>query len=142
MKRCLSLLMALLLLLPGCGTKPKEDVTTGQDAETIARVMLAFLSENEEADALTWYREPDDVNGYVKDYYKLEDLDLLDGAVVRMEGARAFELSVLQVEETDVETVTAALQEYLLDRRGTSPVTSLTRRSWWTTPSCLPRAGG
>ena len=41
-----------------------------------------------------------------------------DGAVVRIEGARAFELAVLRVDEQSVETVTAALQEYLLDRKG------------------------
>lgn len=119
MKRYLSLLLALILLLPGCGKKPpEEDSTTAQDAQTIARVMLAFLDENQEADALTWYREPDDVDSYAKDCYGLEDTNLLDGAVARMEGARAFELAVLQTDEKDVETVTQALQEYLPDRKG------------------------
>ena len=51
MKRTLSLLLALILLLPGCGKK--EDVTTGQDAGTIARVILAYLDESRDADALT-----------------------------------------------------------------------------------------
>lgn len=118
MKRYLSLLLALVLLLPGCGSKPEEDSTTTQDAETIARVMLAFLNENEEADTLTWYRELSDVEGYVSDCYKLEDVPLLDGAVARLEGARAFELAVLQVDEKDMEAVTDALQQYLLSRRG------------------------
>lgn len=118
MKKCLSLLLALLLLLPGCAAKPKEDATTTQDAETIARVMLAFLDENEEADDLTWYREPSDVEGYVRDCYKLEDVPWADGAVARMEGARAFELAVLRVDERNVETAAEALQAYLLSRRG------------------------
>lgn len=117
MKKYLSLLLALLLLLPGCGTKPQEeDSTTAQDAETILRVMLAGRVEQD--DTLAWYREPSEVEGYVKDYYKLADLALLDGAVVRIEGARAFELAVLQVNEADVETVTEALQQYLLNRQG------------------------
>lgn len=118
MKRYLSLLLALVLLLPGCGSKPEEDSTTTQDAETIARVMLAFLNENEEADTLIWYRELSDVEGYVTDCYKLEDVPLLDGAVARLEGARAFELAVLQVDEQNIEAVTDALQQYLLSRRG------------------------
>ena len=102
--------------MPGCAKK--EDVTTSQDAETIIRVILAYLDESQEADALTWYLEPSDVDSYIKDYYKLEDVPWADGAIVRIEGARAFELAVLRVDEQSVETVTAALQEYLLDRKG------------------------
>lgn len=116
MKRTLSLLVALVLLLPGCAKK--EDATTAQDAETILRVMLAGRVESQESDSLTWYLEPSDVGSYIKDYYKLEDLSWTDGAVVRLEGARAFELAVLQVDEGNVETVTEALQQYLLDRQG------------------------
>lgn len=116
MKKYISLLLALILLLPGCGTK--EDAATAQDAETILQVMLAGRVENRQSDSLTWYLEPGDVDGYLKDRYKLEDLSWADGAVVRMEGAQAFELAVLKVEERDVETVTQALQEYLLDRQG------------------------
>ena len=118
MKRTLSLLLLLVLPLSGCGNKTGESLATGQDAETIVRVVLASLDENEETDALTWYLEPGDVGGYVTDYYKLEDLNWLDGAVVRMEGARAFEVAVLLVDKWDVETVTEALQQYLLDRKG------------------------
>ena len=118
MKRYLSLLLALVLLLPGCGSTSEEDSTTAQDAETIARVMLAFLDENEEAGALTWYRELSDVEDYITDCCKLKDVPLLDGAVARMEGARAFELAVLQVDEQDIEAVTDALQQYLLSRKG------------------------
>lgn len=116
MKRYLSLLLALVLLLSGCVRQ--ADTTTAQDAETILRVMLAGREESQEIDSLTWYLESGDVENYVKDYYKLEDLACTDGAVVRMEGARAFELAVLRVDEEDVEAVTQALQEYLLDRQG------------------------
>lgn len=133
MKKYLFLLLALVLLLPGCGgAQPPEDTSggqsserigqnveiTGQDAETIARVMLAYLDGNEDLSALTWYVEPSDVEGYIQGFYKLEDIPPLDGAIARVEGARAFELAVLQVDEGNVEAVTAALQEYLMNRRG------------------------
>lgn len=116
MKKYLSMLLLLVLLLPGCAGK--EDSATGQNAETILRIMLGDLSEGGETNALFWYLESSDVDGYLKDYYKLEEGNWLDGAVVRMEGARAFELAVLFVDERDVETVTEALQEYLLKRKG------------------------
>ena len=116
MKKYLSLLLVLALLLPGCGKKDKG--ATGQDAETIAKVMLDSLAEHQEADDLTWYLEPGDVDSYITDYYKLEDLNWLDGAIVRMEGSRAFELAVLFLDEWDVEGAVGALQEYLLDRKG------------------------
>ena len=115
MKKYLSLLLVLALLLPGCGKKDKG--TTGQDAETIAKVMLDSLAEHQEADDLTWYLEPGDVDSYITDYYKLEGLNWLDGAIVRMEGSRAFELAVLFLDEWDVEGAVGALQEYLLDRK-------------------------
>lgn len=119
MKRILSLLLALVLLLPGCGKKEDEkDNTTDQDAETILRVMLAGQAESSETDALTWYLEPSDVEDYIRDYYQLEDVPWADGAIVRMEGARAFELAVLRVDEQNVERVTEALQQYLLNRQG------------------------
>ena len=115
MKKYLSLLLVLVLLLSGCGKKDKG--ATGQDAETIAKVMLDSLAEHQEADDLTWYLEPGDVDSYITDYYKLEDLNWLDGAIVRMEGSRAFELAVLFLDEWDVEGAVGALQEYLLDRK-------------------------
>ena len=68
MKKYLSLLLVLAFLLPGCANKPSEaDRTTGQDAETIVQVVLAFLAENKEADAITWYLEPGDVSSYISD---------------------------------------------------------------------------
>lgn len=117
MRRYFTLLLALLLLLPGCSAKPKEDATTAQDAGTILRIMLAGRPESKEDDSLIWYLEPADVESYIKDYYKMEDVPCTDGAIVRMEGAHAFELAVLQVDEQDVETVVAALQEYLTARQ-------------------------
>ena len=116
MRRTLSLLLALVLLLPGCGKK--RDNTTGQDAETIARVMLGDLAEWSERDAFTWYLEQSDVDGYLTDFYGMEDVSCQDGAIVRMEGARAFEVAVLQLDKRDVDRTAEALRQYLLDRRG------------------------
>ena len=103
------------VLLSGCGKQ--EDNTTAQNTYNIARVMLASLDEHEEADTLTWYREPEEVGGYLADIYQMEDIPWLDGTIVRMEGARAFELAVLFVNEEDTGTVTEAMQEYLTNRR-------------------------
>ena len=113
-KTLLALGLAVLLLLSGCGKK--EDSTTGQDAGTILRVMLGALEEREEKDALLWYLEPEEVEGCLRDFYRLEGLELLDGAVLRMEGARAFELAVLRTDGG--EAVAEALQDHLLDRQG------------------------
>ena len=88
MKKIISLLLALVLLLSGCGKQ--EDNTTAQNTYNIARVMLASLDEHEEADTLTWYREPEEVGGYLADIYQMEDIPWLDGTIVRMEGASGF----------------------------------------------------
>lgn len=120
MKRPLALLLVLLMLLmlPGCASRSKEDTTTGQDAESIAQVMLTYLDETETSDSLSWYEESSDVDRYIKDYYKLDDVSLSDGVVVRMEGARAFELAVLQIDGQDGDTALEPLQDYLLNRKG------------------------
>lgn len=118
MKKYLSFLLAALLLLPGCGVRSEEDAATTQNAETILRVMLAGQTEQKDAGSLTWYLESSDVERYLTDCYKLEDLSWSDGAIVRREGAWAFELAVLRVDEASVDTVTAALQNYLLERQG------------------------
>lgn len=133
MKKSLCLLLALVLLLPGCGKKQEE--TTTQPCEVIARVMWFGAPEASEGDSLfRWYLydgmrqqgfgEEEDyysdegMSALLSDLYGLEELNWYDAAIVRMEGARAFELAVLQIEEGDVERVTAALQQYLIDRQG------------------------
>ena len=133
MKRYLALLMAALLLLPGCGRK--EDKATIQPCEVMVRVMWACTSECLEDDGLFhWYLydgmrqqgfgEDDEyysdgeINSLLSDFYGLEDLDWYDAAIVRMEGVRAFELAVLSVPRESQETVVKAWQEYLLDRQG------------------------
>ncbi len=133
MKKYLSLLLALLLLLPGCGSK--QDETTTQPCEVIARVMWACTSECLEDNGLfRWYLyegmkqqgfgEDDEyyggseMNTLLSDFYGLEDLDWYDAAIVRMEGVRAFELAVISVPKDKQDTVVKAFQEHLLDRQG------------------------
>ena len=133
MKKYLSLLLALVLLLPGCGKK--QDETTTQPCEVIVRVMRACTVECLEEDALfRWYlydgmrqqgfgEEEDycsgeEMSSLLSDFYGLENPDWYDAAIVRMEGVRAFELAVLSVPRESQETVVKAWQEYLLDRQG------------------------
>lgn len=133
MKRTLSLLLALVLLLPGCGKK--QDETTIQPCEVIVRVMRACTPECEEDDSLfRWYLyegmrqqgfgEEDEyysdgeMNSLLSDFYGLENLDWYDAAIARMEGVRAFELAVLSVPKEEQDAVVKAFQEHLLDRQG------------------------
>ena len=133
MKRTLSLLLALVLLLPGCGKK--QDETTEQPCEVITRAMWACTSECwEDGELFRWYLyqgmkqqgfgEEDEyysdgeMNELLSDFYGLEDLDWYDAAIVRMEGVRAFELAVLSVPGEARDTVVKAFQEHLLNRQG------------------------
>ena len=43
MKRCLSLLLALVLLLPGCGRGTKEDESASQDTGLPGRSQKTYL---------------------------------------------------------------------------------------------------
>lgn len=101
-----------LALLSGCSAGPQEPPTTAQDAETILRVMAAYQEVGEGTDALTWLTDPQEVEDYSLAYYKVEGIT--DGAIVRMEGANAFELAILETQEA----VTDQLQQYLVDRKG------------------------
>ena len=101
-----------LALLSGCFAGPQELPTTAQDAETILRVMAAYQEEGKDADGLTWVTDPQEVEDYSLAYYKVEGIT--DGAIIRMEGANAFELAVLETREP----VTDQLQKYLVDRKG------------------------
>lgn len=116
MKKFIFSLLILSLLLSGCGKK--EDNTTAQSAHKIVRVMLSLLDENEDADALTWYGEPEEVSSYLTNIYQMGNIPWIDAAVVCMEGTRAFELAAIFVNEEDINAVTEALQEYLANRRG------------------------
>ncbi|USF26005.1 hypothetical protein N510_000921 [Firmicutes bacterium ASF500] len=132
MKRYLAGLLALLLLLPGCG---KKNETTEQTCEVIARVMWACTQEClEDAGLFRWYfyndmrqkgfgeeeeyRSREEIDSLISDFYGLEDLGWYDAAIVRMEGVRAFELAVLSVPEEKQDAVVKAWQEYLLNRQG------------------------
>lgn len=133
MKRCFSVLLALLLLLPGCGKK--QDETTIQSCEVMVRVMRGGTTEFSEDDSLfRWYlydgmREAgfgedneyysdEEMNELLSGFYGLDGLDWYDAAIVRMEGVRAFELAVLSVPEEEQGAVVTAWQGYLLDRQG------------------------
>lgn len=133
MRRYLSVLLALVLLLPGCGKK--RDETTVQPCEVMVRVMWACTSECWEDDELFhWYLydgmrqqgfgEEDEyysdgeMNALLSDFYGLEGLNWYDAAIVRMEGVRAFELAVLSVPKEEQDAVVQAFQQHLLDRQG------------------------
>ena len=132
-KRCFSLLLALLLLLPGCAKK--QDETTIQPCEVMVRVMWACTPEcGEEEKLFHWYLydgmrgagfggdgeyySDGEMNELLSGFYGLDGLDWYDAAIVRMEGARAFELAVLSVPKGEQDTVVSAWQEHLLDRQG------------------------
>lgn len=106
-----------------------------QPCEVIVRVMRACTAECTEDDGLFhWYLydgtrqqgfgEDDEYYGdeemdaLLSDFYGLEDVSWYDAAIVRMEGARAFELAVLSVPEEERDTVVKAFQEHLLNRQG------------------------
>ena len=132
MKKYLSLLLVLVLLLPGCGIK--RDERSGQPCETMVLLMQSCTTEYEETASLFhWYFNGEqrqgngkdeeyynekEMNALLSDFYGLEDLSWYDAAVVRMEGVRAFELAVLSVPSEEQKTVVTAFQEYLLDRQG------------------------
>lgn len=136
MTKQLSLVLALLLLLPGCG-KIKDEATT-QTCEIMVRVMWACTSECIEDESLfKWYFYDEthragtvvtggdesycsgaEIDSLLSGFYELEGLEWYDAAIVRMEGVRAFELAVLSVPEEEQDTVVKAWQEYLLDRQG------------------------
>lgn len=133
MKRYFSVLLALLLLLPGCGKK--RDETTIQPCEVLVRVMWACTPECGEDESLfRWYLYDGlrgagfgedgeyygdgEMNELLSDLYGLDGLEWYDASIVRMEGARAFELAVLSAPQEERDTVVNAWREYLLDRQG------------------------
>jgi hypothetical protein len=113
-KRFLPLLLALFLLLSACGGRSQD--VTDQSCKTILQVMLADAPEGEQTDQLEWFVNADDIESYLTDRYDLADTNWHDAAIVCMNAARAFELAVLMVDESDVDTVTEHLQSYLQTR--------------------------
>lgn len=101
-----------LVIFSGCSIISKEPPVTDQDAKTILRVMAACQDIDENIDVLTWMTDPQEVEGYVRDCYDLNGV--IDGAIVRMGGANAFELAVLRSQDP----VTDQLQQYLVERKG------------------------
>lgn len=103
-------IVCCLVCLAGC--EGKDFPTTDQDAETILRVMAANLEEAEPTEELFWVIESDEVDEYIRDYYGLSGVT--DCAIVRMAGARAFELAVLRMEDDAVDD---ALLQYVEARK-------------------------
>ena len=131
----LIVLSMLLLLLCCCGAEKKS---TEQTCAVMVRVMRDCTTECAEDESLFhWYlydgvRTPlneiddlkdcyigeDEMSALLTDLYGLFDLKWYDAAIVRMEGARAFELAVLSVPEEETDSVVSAWQEHLTARRG------------------------
>lgn len=148
MKRTLSLLLVLVLLLPGCGKKQNE--TTIQPCEVMVRVMWACTPEYAEDGGLFhWYLysgmrqygfgeddeyySDEEMNTLLSDFYGLEDLNWYDAAFVRMEGVRAFELAVLSVPRRNRTPWSTPFKSICWTARGPLPATSRNRPLWWRT---------
>lgn len=136
MKKTLCLpVAALLTLLFLFGCAPAEEASTEQSCEIITRVMLAEAPESGEELPFHWYLydgnrdtglgqdyeyyDANAMSSLLADLYLLEDLEWTDAAIVRMEGARAFEMAVLSVPQTEQKKVVQTWQDYLLRRRAT-----------------------
>lgn len=115
-RRAAALLLVPLLFLTGCNSREKPP-ETDLGAQTIVQTMLDAVDEHEETDSLVWYTAADETAAYLSGYYRLEEDSCQDAAIVRMDGARAFELAALRAEGKSSDLV-PALQEYLLNRQG------------------------
>ncbi len=122
----------LLGLLAGCGRKEEP---AGQNCEVMVRAMLACTTEcTEPEENLHWFLngaqkengfgQPEDylteeeLSAWLEEAYRLPDLSWSDAASVRMEGARAFEMTVVSVDEGERDRVAEAFQRYRQDRLG------------------------
>ena len=109
-------LLALLVLLPGCGSSavttdlPLSEICT-KVVESQSMDTWSGLNEVTKGDA--------DFNAYLSAAYGIDPADCLDGSVRYFTGVRATELALLQLaEESDADTAQQAMLEYLTNRRG------------------------
>lgn len=116
-KRTLPLLLTLTVLLTACVSSPnKNDDSTELSCPSIAEIMLAAV-ETDELNLEAYY-DLSYVQSYSADYYGLSGVTLSDGAIIRGQGASAFELAVLILPAQNVSLAAEKLQDYLLRRQG------------------------
>jgi len=119
MKRILSLLL-MFLFLAGCSSRAPSAPTAPPDsalgAELLLQNILPAAPEHSEQDLLEFVAA-DDIPLFLE-IYGLSAAEVADCAIVRMGGARVFEIAVLSPADDSEEAVREAMGSYLLRRQG------------------------
>jgi len=120
-KRLFPILLALALLLSGCrstlsSSRAQAPEDPGLTAAQVLRAMLESCPERGEGPEAVPQEE---VGAQVEAFYGLAGDQFDDAAIVRLGGARAFELAVIHLTEgADMEAAQDGLQAYLDARQG------------------------
>lgn len=123
MKRILSLILILALLLSGCGQSAQNQPTeqTGSPspaveltAQQLLEGILTVLPEGGETHEIV----PEEDIAVFLEIYGLSAEQVLDCAIARMGGARVFELVALRAADGAAEAVSTVFSAYLHQRQG------------------------
>ncbi len=119
MKRILSLFLILAISLPplaGCRSDYSPDLTAPQLLEAVLAACLDNSTNLERIDTET---DEKLLNSYLSEVYGLPRTAWLDAVIVRLGGAAALEVAVIQLTDgTDVEQIDDLLSQYLHQREG------------------------
>ena len=121
MKRILSFVLALSLLLCACGNETQtQSRAEALPADELARAVISYLGvEVSELENVNSTYAQDALEGFAEGYYGLSGEDYDDCALYRKGGKEAFEISIFRLTQSaDGKYIEAALEEYRLSRQG------------------------